>query len=203
MGAIYDVILLWKDLIIKIFSEYPLAGAIVTLAAVGAFWVLEHSWRKSKTTTNVLLVLLAWAIAVPVLGLGIVILANVWGFLEVTVPIVKDVVTSLYAIYEKHPVLFLIICSLGFPAYFAWKWRFADTFPRPRLRKVAVGAVVVLALYFAGPIAGLFDDGKSINEAEKTPSKPKIVPTAAKNETTDAPPLVPAKGNDGTPKLAE
>ena len=42
MSAIYHFIMGWKELITKVFGEYPLAGALVTFAAIGVFLQLER-----------------------------------------------------------------------------------------------------------------------------------------------------------------
>jgi hypothetical protein len=41
MSPIYHFIMGWREFITKVFGEYPLAGALVTLAAIGVFLQLE------------------------------------------------------------------------------------------------------------------------------------------------------------------
>jgi hypothetical protein len=134
MSAVVDFIVSWKDLITKVFGEYPLAAAIFTFAAVGVFLGLERQWRKGKTPTNLMAVFVGWAVLVPIGGWVFSLFGKVWSVIESAVPIVTAVIGSLYRIYEKHPIVVLSIVAVALAAYPTWKWRFAKFLPSRALR---------------------------------------------------------------------
>jgi len=78
MTHIYQLLNLWRELIAKFFSDYPLAAALVTLLAIGVFLLLQSEWRKGKLLSNLLLVFLGWLVLVPILGFAVTVLGKVW-----------------------------------------------------------------------------------------------------------------------------
>lgn len=158
MTSIYEFLNAWRELITKVFGEYPLAAAIVTLLAVVLFFELQTEWRRERTKSNILLVFVGWLIAVPIVGLVMTVLGKVWGFIETTVPIVGEILGSFYHIYEHHPYMVLIILALGIIGYFVWNhwWPARPQFLQNRVLKVlCVVAAIVIAAHIAGPIADL------------------------------------------------
>ncbi len=55
MTSIYEFLNGWRELITKVFGEYPLAAALMTLLAVGMFFALQTEWRREQTKSNILL----------------------------------------------------------------------------------------------------------------------------------------------------
>lgn len=134
MDSVISAVSTWKDLIIKVFGQYPLAGALVTLLAIGAFFHLEQKERPGKAPTNILIVLLGWSILVPLTGLVLTVLGKMWDFIEAVTPIVTKVLGSFYAIYDKHPYLVLSLCGLTIAAYFVWRRWWPTVLPGTLLR---------------------------------------------------------------------
>src|SRR5215472_124905 len=147
MSGLVSAVNAWKDLISKIFGQYPLAGALVTLLAVGAFLFLQKKVRPRKAATNFLLVFLGWAILVPLVGLVLTMLSKVWEFIEATAPIVAKVLGSFYSIYARHPLMVLVLCGLAFSAYFVWR-RWWPNVLRSRAMRILFLAVVTLVAAF-------------------------------------------------------
>jgi len=158
MTGIYEFLNAWRELITKVFGEYPLAAALMTLLAVGMFFALQTEWRRERTKSNILLVFVGWLIAVPILGFVMTVLGKVWEFIETTVPIVGKILGSFYHIYENHPYMVLIILALGIVGYFVWNrwWPERPEFLQNRALKslCVVGAIVIVA-HIASPIADL------------------------------------------------
>jgi hypothetical protein len=68
LTATYHFVMGWKEFIAKVLGEYLLAGALVTVAAVGIYFQLERTWGPRKTPCNLLLTLIGWAVVVPIVG---------------------------------------------------------------------------------------------------------------------------------------
>lgn len=204
MSAVVDFVVSWKDLITKVFGEYPLAAAIFTLAAVGVFFGLEREWRKGKTPTNLMAVFIGWAIVVPIGGWVLSILGKVWSVIESTVPIITTVIGSLYRIYEKHPIVVLSIMGVALVAYPIWKWRFAKFLPNRALRISLLVVGVIVATHIASPIADLFSplESSAPPKAEKTvpqqPPAPQVPPTSS-SATSQVPTPPSAQASSSTP----
>ena len=123
MTSIYEFLNAWRELITKVFGEYPLAAALMTLLAVGMFFALQTEWRRERTRSNILLVFVGWLVAVPILGFVMTVLGKVWEFIETTVPRVGKILGSFYHIYKSHPYMVLIILALGIVGYCVWnRW---------------------------------------------------------------------------------
>ena len=157
MTHIYQLLNLWRELIAKFFSDYPLAAALVTLLAIGVFLLLQSEWRKGKLLSNLLLVFLGWLVLVPILGFAVTVLGKVWAFFETTVPWFAQVLGSTNHVYQRHPYLVLIIVGLGLAYYISWIW-----WPkRPRLirgrylKLLFVFVAIVIAVQIASPLADL------------------------------------------------
>jgi len=202
MRAVVDFVVSWKDLITKVFGEYPLAAAIFTLAAVGVFLGLERQWRKGKTPTNLMAVFIGWAILVPIGGWVLSVLGKAWSVIESTVPLITTVIGSLYRIYEKHPIVALSIVGVALVAYQIWKRYFAKFLPSRALRIFLLVVGVIVAAHIASPIADLFSPPESSAppKAEKTvpqqPPVPQIPPTSSSaTSQVPAPPSAPAGGS--------
>lgn len=170
MGGVIDFIVSWKDLITSVFSQYPVAASLAILLAIGAFFALERNIRQGHPGTNVAIVFVGWAILVPLLGLVMAVLANVWKVFEGTVPIVTKVFGSFYGIYEKHPivVLTIVVCFVG--GYFIWPLIWPKMIPNRKLRVLSLVVGTVVVVHIASPIADLLTPAAS-NNASPTQGK--------------------------------
>jgi len=163
MAHLYQLMNTWRELIVKFFSDYPLAAALVTLLAIGVFFLLQGEWRKGKTISNLLLVFIGWLALVPILGFAVTVLAKVWGFLETTVPWFGEVLGSTYRVYQHHPYLVLIIVGVGILYYISWAWwPKRPRFVRSRaLKLLFVFVAIVIAVQVASPLADLISPSAS------------------------------------------
>jgi hypothetical protein len=165
MDAVLLAINTWKDLIVKVFGQYPLAGALITLVAVGVFFYLEKTLRPKQAPTNILLVLLGWAVAVPILGAILWFLGELWDLVKAIAPPIASVLSSLFSIYQKHPFLVLSLIVIAIPAYFAWKrWR-PDVLPSRFLRFLVLAIGVTAVAHLLSPIIPESNASKPIAEA--------------------------------------
>jgi hypothetical protein len=177
MGTVYDFLMAWKDLIIKVFGAYPLAAALVTILAAGAFYMLEKQWRREHTPTNLMLMFVAWAIAVPILGFLINVLGVIWSLVEKFIAFIAWVFGSLYGIYERHPYLVLGVVLAAVLCYFAWgKWK-PNVLPNPLVRGLLLTSGALLIVHIVSPLwpAGVAStdkgaaDGRSIQPSKTQP----------------------------------
>ena len=176
MDAVLSVVNAWKDLIIKVFGQYPLAAALITLVAVGAFFLLEKTIRPKQAPTNILLVLLGWAVAVPVLGGLLWLLGEVWDLVKAIAPPVASALSSLFSIYQKHPFLVLSLVGIAILAYFAWKrWR-PNVLPSRSLRFLSLAIAVTLVAHVLSPIVEYVTPESTVTS--KTPEAAARAPTA-------------------------
>src|SRR2546421_415868 len=120
MTAIIDFFVKWAALISEMFKKYPLPAAVVTLAAVLVFVQLQKERNPNKdnktSVINAFLVLLGWAIIVPIIGT----------ILDVVVWIAKALLSALsflYGAYQKHPLFVLGAVVTAVIAYLIWEWR--------------------------------------------------------------------------------
>lgn len=170
MEAVVSAITAWKDLIIKVFGEYPLAAALMTLAGVGAFYALEKSYRPKQAATNILIVLLGWAVAVPIVGGVLWVIGQVWDVVKAVAPALTTAVTSLFGIYEKHPLLVLALVTIAVVVYFAWKRFRPKVLPSRGLRVIVLAALVLVVSHLASPIADMFTPKVAEDPVAKAPS---------------------------------
>lgn len=152
MDAVLSVVNDWKDLIIKVFGQYPLAAALITLVAVGAFFYLEKTLRPQQAPTNILMVLLGWAVIVPVLGGLLWLLSEFWDIVKAIAQLVASSLSSVFSIYQKHPLLVLALAITATLTYFVWKrWR-PNVLPSRLLRFLSLAIAVILVANVLGPI---------------------------------------------------
>jgi hypothetical protein len=216
MSSVLTVVNTWKDLIIKVFGEYPLAGAIVTILAILLFFHINKNVRKNKTTTNALLILLGWAIAVPILGFVLNVFAKTWEVLEGIVPVLTRVGGSSYAIYDRHPLVVLSLLVLSAAAYFVWKWRWSRVLPSRALRVAVLLVVFVLAIHLANPIADIFspqspnakavqlkDTKAGAERSSNPPAQSPQLPPSARGSPETTPSAITSPAEVPSPKPAE
>ena len=100
----------WVDLITEMFKKYPLPAALMTAAAVGAyFWLETYRGDKKQPVVDAFAVLVGWAIAVPVLGLALDALIKTW-----------NIAAFIYKLYDQHPLFVGVCFLLAVLGYFVW-----------------------------------------------------------------------------------
>jgi len=160
MTNIIEFLNAWRELITKVFGEYPLAGALVTILAIGIFFWLQGEWRRGQTKSNLLLVLLGWVILVPIVGFVMTVLSKVWDFLAATLPFVTEIVGSFYRIYQHHPYMVLILMTSGIIVFYAWNrwWPGRPHFMQNRyLRILCLCVGIVIVAHVLSPVVDLFN----------------------------------------------
>jgi hypothetical protein len=144
----------WHELISRAFSDHTLAAAVITIAAIGIFVVLQQEFRPYSLSSNAAYAALGWLVSVSILVYVMAALRRGWTLLEDALPVAARVSAYLYGICERHPVLALIIVGAGTTAYFLER-----LWPRPVLwgpvRAACAVLVIALAIHVAGPIADL------------------------------------------------
>jgi hypothetical protein len=156
MDWIFRLIGDWKDLITKVFTNSPVAAAIATLVAIGVFYLLQTRWRKDKTTTNAMMVLIGWAVAVPLLGFVGSVLAKIWEAVEFLASGTIKFVGSMYGIYARHPLLLIGVIVVAVAAYFVWRRWLPNRHPKGFLRVGSIVATAIVVTYIADPLIDLF-----------------------------------------------
>ena len=156
MDAVVNFVSSWPMLIQRAFTEHSLAVAVITVAAVGIFVLLQQEWRPQSLLTNVAFVAGGWLIAVSALAFVLKALGKGWRMVEQSLPFVAKLSAYLYGICERHPILALAIVGTGTTVFFlrrAWP-RIVAWAP---LRAACAVFGIALAIHIAGPIADLVD----------------------------------------------
>jgi hypothetical protein len=144
----------WHELVSRAFTEHTLASAVITIAAIGIFVVLQQQLRPYHLATNAAYVAAGWLVSVSVLVYVMAVLRRGWALLETALPLAAKLSAYLYGISERHPLLALVIVGAGTTAYFLER-------PWPRavswgpVRAVCAAFGIALAIHVAGPIADL------------------------------------------------
>lgn len=144
----------WHDLVSRAFTEHTLATAVITIAAIGIFVVLQQELRPYRLATNAAYVAAGWLVSVSLLVFVMAALRRGWALLENALPVAARISAYLYGICERHPVLALVIVGAGTTAYFLER-----LWPRPvswgPVRAACAIFGIALAIHITGPIADL------------------------------------------------
>jgi hypothetical protein len=194
MGAILHMINSWRELIIAVFTNYPLAGALVTLAGVGAFFWLEEL-RPKHRPVNFALVLFGWAIAVPILGWILSAIGEIYSGTKTVLSILGQMTSSLYGIYSRHPILSIVVLFIGIASYFVWAWRWPYIVNNRLLRLTGVAVGTVLTLYIVSPLPDFL-----LPETKEYSVEQKLLPAAVNSSITSQPTASPKRAS--APKRA-
>jgi len=170
----------WVSQFTKAFTEHTLGAAVITIAAIGIFIVLHKEYRPFGLLTSAGLVLLAWVVAITLLPLGMSSGAAAIATLDTTLPMASRFAGYFYAIYDRHPLMVLVIVGVGTTAFFlrqSWPFRLS-WWP---VRAVCTLLGVAFLVHVSAPIADLIE--------------PPAVAAAPAAATAAAPvvPKVPAK----------
>src|SRR5215470_11369286 len=113
MNSTVKFVSAWPDLIARAFTDHTLAFAIVTIAAIGIFVVLQRELRPYHAATNLAYVATGWLVLVSVLVFIMQGLRAGWAAVEGATPFIGRFSAYMYGIYERHPILVLVIVGLG------------------------------------------------------------------------------------------
>ena len=158
----------WADTIGKVFGEFPIAAAIVTLAAALAFfafvkWPIQD-WMHA--TLVFFGVFICWLICVPLLG---------WVFRAVG--FLSAASAFMYERYERQPLVFLATTALALVGGLIWVYALPRRGP-PRIQKIlAIAGCWLLGILLLVPIFDVFaptkDKTASGAKTETAKEKPK------------------------------
>ena len=169
----------WHDLVSRAFTEHTLASAVVTIAAIGIFVVLQQELRPYRLATNAAYAALGWLVSVSVLVYVMAALRRGWALLEQALPVAARVSAYLYGIVDRHPILALVIVGAGTTAYFLERlWpRSVSWGP---VRAICAACGIALAIHIAGPIADLVAAEPAASVARKpVPQVTAVAPAEA------------------------
>lgn len=142
-----DFLVKWVDLITEMFKKYPLPAALMTAAAVGAFFWLENQRNtakdKKQSVVHAFAVLVGWAIAVPVLGLALDALIEGW-----------SAAAFIYRRYDQHPLFVGACLLLAVLGYFVWG-RFQRA-PSRLVRGLVVTVAFCILVALGVPLVNVF-----------------------------------------------
>jgi len=144
----------WLDLVTKAFTEHTLGTAVISIAAIGILVVLQKEYRPYSLLTNAGFVLLGWIVAITALPFAMVGGAKGFAMLETALPWAARISTYLFGIYERHPILVLVIVGIGSTAYFlkqSWPMRISWG----PVRAVCTVFGIALLVHISAPIADL------------------------------------------------
>jgi hypothetical protein len=127
---------------------------VISIAAIGILVVLQKEYRPYRLWTNAAFVFLGWVVAITALPAVMVGFRDGLKALEPAAPWVHRIARYLYGIYERHPLLVLVIVGLGATFYFL-KQSWPTQVSWGPVRAVCAVFGSVLIVHIAGPIADL------------------------------------------------
>jgi hypothetical protein len=154
MNAILDFVNAWPGLISKAFTEHSLVAAVLTIGAIGIFVILQRDLRPYNLVANLVFVALGWLAAISLVAPAMAALRDAWGTMRESVPFAATLLSYLYGIGERHPLLALIIVAAGTTLYFL-KGLWPREISWPPVRAVCAAFGIALLVHIAGPIADL------------------------------------------------
>jgi hypothetical protein len=169
----------WVAQFTKAFTEHTLGAAVISIAAIGIFIVLHKEYRPFGLLTDAGIVLLGWLVAITLLPLGMSSGAAAVATLDTTLPVASRVAGYFYAIYERHPILVLVIVGVGTTAYFLRQsWPFRLSWWPVRAACTVLG--VVLLVHVSAPVADLIEPPQAAAApVVAAPAVPKVAPKEA------------------------
>ncbi len=153
----------WLKVIGDVFAKYPLAAAIVTIAAVWVFLLLIKHYELSdlksievkdwaKVALILSCVLVGWLILVPLVGLVLD-----------SVVVLGQFVTWLYSRYEKQPLFVITVTGIAITIGSFWVYhpRWRDASPERSMRVLATSAVWLALILIGVPVLEVFNPSQA------------------------------------------
>jgi hypothetical protein len=150
MSQFVDFAVAWAGLARRVYMEFPLAAALVTLAAAVLFMVLERRGGAARWPRRLLrfaIVLVVWAIVVPVLGLFRDVDGAIFGTASATVSGLASLALLIHATYESQPLVVLALFIVSGVVFIVWH------LVRPQRPSGTFKAFSCFALFSAGIMA--------------------------------------------------
>jgi hypothetical protein len=144
----------WYDLVVKAFTEHTLGTAVISIAAIGILVVLQKEYRPYRLWTNAAFVFLGWVISISALPAVMVGFAEGMKTVKEAAPWASRIAAYLHGIYERHPLLVLVIVGLG-ATFFFLKQSWPLQLSWGPIRTVCTVFGIVLMVHITGPIADL------------------------------------------------
>ena len=144
----------WYDLVTKAFIEHTLGTAVISIAAIGILVVLQKEYRPYRLWTNAAFVFLGWIVSITALPAVMVGFAQGMKAVKEAAPWASRIAAYLYGIYERHPLLVLVIVGLG-ATFFFLKQSWPLQLSWGPIRTVCTVFGIVLMVHITGPIADL------------------------------------------------
>ena len=175
----------WVSQFTKAFTEHTLGAAVITIAAIGIFIVLVKEYRPFGVLKNAGIVVVAWLLAITLLPLGMSRGADAVATLDTTLPIAYRFASYLYGIYERHPLMVLVIVGVGTTVFFlrqSWPFRLA-WWP---VRAVCTLLGVAVLVHVSAPIADLIEPAPAAAAAPVATAAPVVPKVPAKDAAAAA-----------------
>ncbi len=131
--------------------------------AILAFPYLEKELHPGKKITNIIIVFIVWAIAVPVIALIFTVLGKIWSYIEQILPFITTLTSSIYEKYDNHPILVISIVILGILSFFVWKRWWHKVLANTIVRILCITVSVIFLIFISSPIADLVQPEKESN----------------------------------------
>ena len=163
----------WVSQFTKAFTEHTLGAAVITIAAIGIFIVLVKEYRPFGVLKNAGIVVVAWLLAITLLPLGMSRGADAVATLDTTLPIAYRFASYLYGIYDRHPLMVLVIVGAGTTAFFLRQsWPFRLSWWPVRALCTLLG--VAFLVHVSAPIADLIEPPAAAAAPVAGPVVPKV-----------------------------
>src|SRR5258708_23623250 len=95
----------WYNLVIKAFTEHTIGTAVISIAAIGIFVVLQKEYRPYRLLTNPGFVLLGWAIAITALPFAMIGAGKGFAPPKTRLPLGAQISPYPFRVYELRPLL--------------------------------------------------------------------------------------------------
>ncbi|MCP4703607.1 MAG: hypothetical protein GY865_03275 [candidate division Zixibacteria bacterium] len=133
---VWDLFKDWFGFMADVYSNDPLSGAIITLAAYPVYKILE---KKEIYTPKIraILIFIGWTVATTILGVFIKAIGGLW-----------DYIAFVYDKFEQEPIFVTIIFLINIIAYFVWGWIWKKRGPNIFWRiLILIGAFTLLTSF--------------------------------------------------------
>ena len=175
----------WVGQFTKAFTEHTLGAAVITIAAIGICIVLVKEYRPFGLLMNAGIMLLVWVLAITLLPLGMTSGAAAVATLDTSLPVAFRFANYLYGIYERHPLMVLVIVGVGTTIFFlrqSWPFRLA-WWP---VRALCTLLGVAVLVHVSAPIADLIEPPVAAAPAAPTAVAPAVPGVPAKEAAAAA-----------------
>jgi hypothetical protein len=162
LDTVLNLVVSWPVMISRAFTQHSLAAAVLTVAAIGIFVVLQQELRPYGLLTNIAYVASGYVISISLLVPLMAGMRKAWAMLETALPFAGKLSAYLYGICERHPMVALAIVGVGTTTYFL-KQPWPTLVSWGPVRAVCAVFGIALMIHIAGPIADLVTGEEQAN----------------------------------------